>query len=91
MSGYADPHADTVTKYPPQPISPSFIIVRLGYVAPVASAEVDYGRAHGGVTTVPLYGARDIALLDVTRPSVDWRAVRDPAGPPFPGRVAARP
>ncbi|MFF3087655.1 hypothetical protein ACFVRB_21770 [Streptomyces nojiriensis] len=31
--------------------------VHLGYVALVASAEVDYGRAHGGLTTVPLHSA----------------------------------
>ncbi|WP_330261989.1 hypothetical protein [Streptomyces sp. NBC_00539] len=28
------------------------------------------------MTTVPLYDARDVALLEVGRPSVDWRAVR---------------
>ncbi|MEW2418406.1 hypothetical protein AB0953_32660 [Streptomyces sp. NPDC046866] len=28
------------------------------------------------MTTVPLYDAQDVALLEVVRPSVDWRAVR---------------
>ncbi|MCX5009443.1 hypothetical protein OG765_00225 [Streptomyces sp. NBC_00555] len=51
-------------------------MVRLGYVAPVGAVDVDY-KHHGGVTTVPLYSARDIALLDVIRPWVDWRAVRE--------------
>lgn len=37
--------------------------------------DVDY-KHHGGVTTVPLYDAQEIALLEVVRPSVDWRAVR---------------
>ncbi|MET9694836.1 hypothetical protein ABZY81_41710 [Streptomyces sp. NPDC006514] len=49
-------------------------VVRLGWVAPVGSVEIDYKR-HGGVTTIPLYSAEDIALLPITRPSVDWRAV----------------
>ncbi|MGW7099678.1 hypothetical protein [Streptomyces sp. NPDC054838] len=49
--------------------------MRLGWLSPVASVEVDYKR-QGGVTTVPLYDARDVALLEVVRPSVDWRAVR---------------
>ncbi|WP_329390221.1 hypothetical protein OG625_38570 [Streptomyces sp. NBC_01351] len=51
-------------------------VVRLGYVAPVGTVDVGY-KHHGGVTTVPLYSARDIALLDVVRPWVDWRAVRE--------------
>ncbi|MFD7561231.1 hypothetical protein ACFV9E_42975 [Streptomyces sp. NPDC059835] len=51
-------------------------VVRLGYVAPVGAVDVDYEH-HGGVTTVPLCSARDIALLDVVRPWVDWRAVRE--------------
>ncbi|CAL9634252.1 hypothetical protein SUDANB120_06158 (plasmid) [Streptomyces sp. enrichment culture] len=50
-------------------------VVRLGWLAPVGSVEVDY-KHHGGVTTVPLYDARDVALLEVVRPYVDWRAVR---------------
>ncbi|MER6257138.1 hypothetical protein ABT224_38010 [Streptomyces sp. NPDC001584] len=37
--------------------------------------DVDY-KHHGGVTTVPLYDAQEIALLEVVRPCVDWRAVR---------------
>ncbi|MFF3726842.1 hypothetical protein ACFYYM_31250 [Streptomyces erythrochromogenes] len=50
-------------------------VVRLGWLAPVGSVEVDYKR-QGGVTTVPLYDAQEIALLDVVRPCVGWRAVR---------------
>ncbi|WP_328966170.1 hypothetical protein [Streptomyces virginiae] len=50
-------------------------VVRLGWLAPVATVDVDYKR-HGGVTTVPLYDAQEIALLEVVRPCVDWRAVR---------------
>ncbi|WP_329438794.1 hypothetical protein OG906_34140 [Streptomyces sp. NBC_01426] len=37
--------------------------------------DVDYKR-QGGVTTVALCAAEDVALLEVVRPSVDWRAVR---------------
>ncbi|WP_328623188.1 hypothetical protein [Streptomyces sp. NBC_00354] len=48
---------------------------RLGWLSPVASVDVDY-KHHGGVTAVPLYDAQEIALLEVVRPSVDWRAVR---------------
>ncbi|MFI5672716.1 hypothetical protein [Streptomyces sp. NPDC051704] len=55
-------------------------VVRLGWVAPIGSVDIDYKR-HGGVTTVSLYSAEDVALLPVVRPSVDWRAVRAvPAG-----------
>lgn len=50
-------------------------VVRLGWVAPVGSVEIDYKR-QGGVTTVPLYDARQIALLEVIRPCVDWRGLR---------------
>ncbi|MGW2672350.1 hypothetical protein ACWC5F_30400 [Streptomyces sp. NPDC001272] len=50
-------------------------VVRLGWVSPVGSVDIDYKR-HGGVTTVPLYDAQEIALLEVVHPSVDWRAVR---------------
>ncbi|MGW3328710.1 hypothetical protein [Streptomyces virginiae] len=50
-------------------------VVRLGWLAPVGSVEVDHKR-QGGVTTVPLYDAQEIALLEVVRPCVDWRAVR---------------
>ncbi|THA81218.1 hypothetical protein [Streptomyces sp. A0592] len=50
-------------------------VVRLGWVTPVGSVDIDY-KHHGGITTVPLYSAEDIALLPVTRPAVDWRAVR---------------
>ncbi|MFE2326674.1 hypothetical protein ACFXD5_22555 [Streptomyces sp. NPDC059385] len=52
------------------------VVVRLGFLASVGSVEIDFKR-QGGVTSVPLYSARDIALLDVTRPWVDWRAVRE--------------
>ncbi|MFF4647721.1 hypothetical protein [Streptomyces sp. NPDC001389] len=51
------------------------IVGRLGWLSPVTSVDVDY-KHHGGVTTVPLYDAREIALLEVVRPYVDWRAVR---------------
>ncbi|MFD7261664.1 hypothetical protein [Streptomyces sp. NPDC059874] len=51
-------------------------VVRLGFLAPVGTVDIDFKR-QGGVTSVPLYSARDIALLDVTRPWVDWRAVRE--------------
>ncbi|MGW6842104.1 hypothetical protein [Streptomyces sp. NPDC054958] len=50
-------------------------VVRLGWLAPIGSVDIDY-KHHGGVTTVPLYDAQDVALLEVVRPSVDWRAVR---------------
>ncbi|MFD8413714.1 hypothetical protein ACFV2Q_18430 [Streptomyces sp. NPDC059650] len=50
-------------------------VVRLGWLPPVGSVNVDYKR-QGGVTTVLLYDAQDVALLEVARPCVDWRAVR---------------
>ncbi|WP_405435046.1 hypothetical protein OG373_00035 [Streptomyces avidinii] len=50
--------------------------VRLGFLSPIGTVDVDY-KSHGGWTTVPLYSTRDIALLDVIRPWVDWRAVRE--------------
>ncbi|MFF2404434.1 hypothetical protein ACWCY1_27880 [Streptomyces goshikiensis] len=53
-------------------------MVRLGWLASVGSVEVDFKR-QGGVTTVPLYDAQEIALLEVVRPSVDWRPVRTTA------------
>ncbi|MFD5880104.1 hypothetical protein [Streptomyces yangpuensis] len=53
-------------------------VVRLGWLAPVATVEIDY-KHHGGVTTIPLYDAQEIALLEVVRPFVDWRAVRTTA------------
>ncbi|MEU8434745.1 hypothetical protein AB0F18_17860 [Streptomyces sp. NPDC029216] len=56
--------------------------VRLGWPSPVGSVDVDY-KHHGGVTTVPLWEARDVALLEVIRPRADWRAVRT-----FPDLVA---
>lgn len=49
-------------------------VVRLGWVTPVGSVDIDY-KHHGGITTIPLYSAEDVALLPVTRPSVNWRAV----------------
>lgn len=51
-------------------------VVRLGFLTPVGSVEIDY-KHHGGVTTVPLYCAEDVALLPVVRPWVDWRGVRE--------------
>ncbi|MEU9858779.1 hypothetical protein [Streptomyces sp. NPDC047974] len=54
--------------------------VRLGWLTPTTTVTIDY-KHHGGVTTVPLYSAEDVALLPVTRPSVDWHALRaTPAG-----------
>ncbi|MFE2015665.1 hypothetical protein [Streptomyces sp. NPDC059491] len=50
-------------------------IVRLGWITPTGSVDIDYKR-QGGVTTVPLYSGEDIALLPVIRPSVDWHALR---------------
>ncbi|MEU6865860.1 hypothetical protein ABZ924_21835 [Streptomyces sp. NPDC046876] len=50
-------------------------VVRLGWLSPVGSVDVDY-KHHGGVTTIPLYDAQDVVLLEVVRPCVDWRAVR---------------
>ncbi|MFC7934354.1 hypothetical protein [Streptomyces cinereoruber] len=50
-------------------------VVRLGWIAPTGTVTIDYKR-HGGWTTVPLYSGQDIALLPITRPSVDWRALR---------------
>ncbi|MFF3863624.1 hypothetical protein [Streptomyces sp. NPDC002209] len=50
-------------------------VVKLGFLYPVGSVDVDY-RRQGGVTTVPLYAAQDVVLLPVVRPLVDWRAVR---------------
>ncbi|MFC8790827.1 helix-turn-helix transcriptional regulator [Streptomyces cinereoruber] len=57
-------------------------VVRLGWIAPMGTVEIDYKRARGGVTEVPLYSGQDVALLPVSRPSVDWRALRTLA----PGR-----
>lgn len=60
------------------------IVGRLGWQSPVASVGVDC-KHHGRVTTVPLYDAQEIALLEVVRPSVDWRAVHTvTAGCRFP-------
>ncbi|MFF6794351.1 hypothetical protein ACFY9C_35375 [Streptomyces filamentosus] len=55
-------------------------IVHLGWITPTGTVDIDYKR-HGGVTTVPLYSAEDVALLPLTRPAVDWHALRTvPAG-----------
>ncbi len=51
-------------------------MVRLGWVSSVATAEVDWGKANGGVVLVPLYLAEDVALIPLLRLEVDWRAVR---------------
>ncbi|MFC8177015.1 helix-turn-helix transcriptional regulator [Streptomyces sp. NPDC057325] len=51
-------------------------VVRLGWIAPVGMVTIDYKRARGGVTGVPLYSGQDIALLPLSRPSVDWQALR---------------
>ncbi|MFC9817653.1 hypothetical protein ACFVJM_37025 [Streptomyces virginiae] len=53
-------------------------VVRRGWLAPFGSVEVDYKR-QGGVTTVPLYDAQEIALLEVVHPCADWRAVHTTA------------
>ncbi|MEV6332290.1 hypothetical protein [Streptomyces sp. NPDC051909] len=50
-------------------------VVRLGWITPTSSVDIDYKR-QGGLTTIPLYSAEDIALLPLTRPAVDWTAVR---------------
>ncbi|WP_345176476.1 hypothetical protein, partial [Streptomyces lavendulae] len=51
------------------------LLVERGYVSPVGSVEIDFKR-QGGVTTVALYSAEEVALLPVVWPSVDWRAAR---------------
>ncbi|MFJ3520388.1 hypothetical protein [Streptomyces sp. NPDC090131] len=48
--------------------------VRLGFISPVGTVEIDYKR-QGGVTVVPLFSAVDVALLPVARPLVDRQAV----------------
>ncbi|MFB7942970.1 hypothetical protein [Streptomyces sp. NPDC056049] len=50
-------------------------VVRLGWITPTGTVEIDY-KHHGGITDVPLYSAEDVALLAVTRPAVDWHAIR---------------
>ncbi|WP_051716319.1 hypothetical protein [Streptomyces bikiniensis] len=50
-------------------------IVRLGWITPIGMVGVDCKRARGGVMDVLLYSGRDIALLPVVRPSVDWWAL----------------
>lgn len=47
--------------------------VRLGFVSPVGSVEIDYKR-HGGVTTVPLYSAESVACSPSSAPW--WGLVR---------------
>ncbi|MFE2149140.1 hypothetical protein ACFXAO_03775 [Streptomyces lavendulae] len=51
------------------------VLVERGYVALVGSVEIDLKR-QGGVTTVALYTAEEVALLPVVWPSLDWRVVR---------------
>ncbi|MEU9945820.1 hypothetical protein [Streptomyces lavendulae] len=51
------------------------VLVQRGYVSPVGSVDIDFKR-QGGVTTVALYSAEEVALLPVVWPGVDWRAVR---------------
>ncbi|MGW1643078.1 hypothetical protein [Streptomyces lavendulae] len=41
----------------------------------MGSVDIDFKR-QGGVTTVALYSAEEVALLPVVWPSVDWRAAR---------------
>ncbi|MFJ5099338.1 hypothetical protein [Streptomyces sp. NPDC088557] len=55
-------------------------LVRLGYLTPTRTTTVRYPAAQGGPTTIPLYNAQDVALLDTVRPHIDWDAVR--ATPP---------
>lgn len=57
-------------------------VVRLGWIAEVSRVWVDWGKANGGIVEVPLYSAREVALLPVVRPGVDWAALRRTA----PGR-----
>ncbi|MFH9742649.1 hypothetical protein ACH4MA_33790 [Streptomyces roseolus] len=48
--------------------------------------EIDY-KHHGGVTEIPLYSAEAVALLPITRQSLDWHALRatpPAAAPPSP-------
>ncbi|MCM1951032.1 hypothetical protein NC315_37585 [Streptomyces sp. G2] len=54
--------------------------VRLGWLTPTTTVDIDY-KHHSGPTTIPLYSAEAVALLPLTRPSVDWHALRAlPAG-----------
>ncbi|MFJ3841510.1 hypothetical protein ACIPY6_39225 [Streptomyces sp. NPDC090054] len=46
-----------------------------GYVAPIGSIDIDF-KKQGGLTTIALYNAQDVALRPVVWPGVDWRAVR---------------
>ncbi|MFE9637172.1 hypothetical protein [Streptomyces sp. NPDC006463] len=55
------------------------MLVKLGFIAPAGSVDIEY-KHHGGVTTVPLYNAEEVALLPVVWPGVDWRAARTVAG-----------
>ncbi|MFF0560724.1 hypothetical protein [Streptomyces sp. NPDC004266] len=58
-------------------------IVRLGWITLTGTVDIDY-KHHGGITTIPLYSAEDIALLPTVRPAVDWHALRTLA----PGRCS---
>ncbi|MDA5284745.1 hypothetical protein [Streptomyces sp. Isolate_45] len=51
------------------------ILVQRGYLSPVGSVDIDF-KKQGGITTVALYSAQEVALLPVVWPGVDWRAVR---------------
>ncbi|MFK0203833.1 hypothetical protein [Streptomyces lavendulae] len=51
------------------------MLVQRGYLSPVGSVDIDF-KKQGGVTTVPLYSAEEVALLPVVWPGVDWRAAR---------------
>ncbi|WP_053703386.1 hypothetical protein [Streptomyces sp. WM6368] len=64
---------------------------------PVGSVDIDYKR-HGGVTTVPLHDAQEIALLEAVRPFAGWpctpswpaAAPRQPASPQSPRARGSR-
>ncbi|MFD6878446.1 MULTISPECIES: hypothetical protein [unclassified Streptomyces] len=51
-------------------------LVRLRMLRTVGTGEVDFGRARGGVVEVPLYAGRDVALMPLRWPEVDWPALR---------------
>ncbi|MEU8779863.1 hypothetical protein [Streptomyces sp. NPDC048606] len=51
------------------------VLVTKGFIRPSGSVDIDFKR-HGGITTVDLYNAEEVALLPVVWPQVDWRGVR---------------